>query len=110
MQTVAQLANDIEDELDHRQFRANLYANFTDGAFSENDLVGQKLKLGDKAVIAILERDPRCKMITLDPETGEEKPEILRHITRTQGRYAGLYAAILVEGTVKPGDAITLLS
>ncbi|MFD0986766.1 MOSC domain-containing protein [Methyloligella solikamskensis] len=110
MQTVAQLAEEIEDPLDHRQFRANLYADLSGAPFSEIDLVGKKLKLGDKAVIAILEQDPRCKMITLDPETGEERPEILRHLTRTQGRFAGLYAAVLVEGTVKQGDAIKVLS
>ncbi|XSG81214.1 MAG: MOSC domain-containing protein [Methyloligella sp. ZOD6] len=110
MQTVAQLASEIEDDLDPRQFRANLYADFSGEPFGENDLVGKNLKLGDKAVIAILERDPRCKMITLDPETAEQKPEILRHLTRTQGRCAGLYAATLVEGTVKPGDAITVLN
>lgn len=110
MQTVAQLASEIGDAVDQRQFRANLYADLSGPPFSENDLVGKTLKLGDKAVIAILERDPRCKMITLDPETGEEKPEVLRHLTRTQNRCAGLYAAVLVEGTVKPGDPITLLS
>lgn len=110
MQSAAQLASEIGDTVDHRQFRANLYADLSGPPFSENELVGKTLKLGDKAVIAILERDPRCKMITLDPETGEEKPEILRHLTRTQGRCAGLYAAVLVEGTVKPGDPITLLN
>jgi hypothetical protein len=34
--------------------------------FAENAFVGCKLQIGTKAVIAVTDRDPRCKMITLD--------------------------------------------
>ena len=42
-------------------------------------------------------------MITLDPDTAKPSPEILRKVTRAHGGMAGVYAAVLVEGTVRPG-------
>jgi MOSC domain-containing protein YiiM len=49
-------------------------------------------------------------MITLDPDTAEPSPEILRKVTRAHEGMAGIYGAVLVEGTVRPGDPIELLS
>ena len=68
------------------------------------------MRLGAKAVVAILERDPRCKMITLDPDTAKPTPDLLRKVTRDHAGTAGVYGAVLIEGTVRPGDAIELLS
>jgi MOSC domain-containing protein YiiM len=68
------------------------------------------LKVGDKAVITVTERDPRCKMITIDPNTAEANPEIMRRVARAHDGKAGVYGAVLVEGTVRPGDQIALLS
>jgi hypothetical protein len=62
-----------------------------------------------KAVIAVTDRDPRCKMITLDPNTAEAKPELLRTVRDSHEGKAGLYGAVLVKGTVRPGDEIRLL-
>jgi len=50
------------------------------GGFSEGEFVGRSLPVGEKAVVAILERDPRCKMISPDPGTGEHDPRILRQV------------------------------
>lgn len=111
LQTARQLADEIESEVDARRFRANLYANFlSEAGFAENELVGRRIRIGDKAEVNILETDPRCKMITLDPDTAESKPRLLRRIYEVHDGRAGLYAAVLVEGTVKPGDRITVLN
>src|SRR5688572_13085263 len=97
--------------LDKRRFRANLYMDLGSAAgFAEDRFVGRTLRLGAKAVVAILERDPRCKMITIDPETARPSPDLLRKVTREHDGMAGLYGAVLVEGTVRPGDAVELLS
>ena len=77
--------------------------------FAEDGLVGKRLKIGDKVEIAVLERDPRCKMITLDPDTAEQSPELIRTVTRAHGGMAGVYGAVLVEGSVRSGDAVQLL-
>jgi len=97
--------------LDQRRFRANIYIDLGSAAgFTEDTFVGRPLQIGAKAVISVLERDPRCKMITLDPDTGQASPEILRKIARMHDGKAGVYGAVLVEGTVRPGDEIMLLN
>ena len=60
--------------------------------------------------IAVLERDSRCKMITIDPDTAEPSGAILRQVSRAHDGMAGVYAAVLVEGTVHRGDEVELLS
>jgi uncharacterized protein YcbX len=57
-------------------------------------------------VVAVLERDPRCKMISLDPDTGAHDPEVLRRVAQTHEAYAGVYCAVLVEGVVAKGDPV----
>ena len=72
LKTIAQLGDEIGIPLDPR-FRANLYADLgAAGGFAEDAFVGKQLAIGERAVIAVLDRDPRCKMISLDPDTGEE--------------------------------------
>jgi uncharacterized protein YcbX len=96
--------------LDKRRFRSNIYFNLaTDGGFGEDKLVGRKLRIGSSAVIMVLERDPRCKMISLDPDTGEHNPEVLRNVAQGHGNCAGVYCAVLIEGVLTKGDTIELL-
>ncbi len=60
-------------------------------------------------MISILERDPRCRMITIDPETAEANPEVLRKVARSHDGKIGVYGAVLAEGLVRQRDAIELL-
>ncbi len=110
LQTIKQCEVEMDIPLDKRRFRANIYVDLSAGAgFAEDGFVGQKLRIGTQAVVAILERDPRCKMLSLDPDTGEHNPEILRKVVKTHDNFAGLYCAVLVEGNVSEGDSIHLL-
>ena len=43
-------------------------------------------------------------MITIDPDTGEETPAIMRNVARAYGGNAGVYCAVLIEGIVHPGS------
>ena len=110
LQTVGQVGDELGFAVDKRRFRANIYMNFdvADG-FGEDALVSRKFRVGSSATIMILERDPRCKMISLDPDTGEHNPEVLRLVAQAHGAKAGVYCAVLVEGIVKSGDSIELL-
>ena len=111
LQTGQQLADETGIDIDNRRFRANIHLDLNSGqGFGEDNLVGRSLKLGDKVVITIVERDPRCAMITYDPDTGEASPEILRQVTQHHERNAGIYAAVLVEGMVKAGDRVELMA
>ena len=110
MQTVKQCESEMKIPLDKRRFRANLYVNLSAGpGFAEDGYVGRKLRIGSQAVVAMLERDPRCKMLSLDPDTGEHNPDILRQIVSTQDNFAGVYCAVLVEGKIAKGDSVEVL-
>jgi MOSC domain-containing protein YiiM len=49
-------------------------------------------------------------MITIDPDTAEPSGAILRKVSRAHDGKAGVYGAVLAAGTVRPGDAVALLS
>jgi uncharacterized protein YcbX len=110
IQTVQRIGGEVGFVLDKRRFRANIYADLTpmDG-FAENAFIDRRLQIGAKAIVAVTDRDPRCKMITLDPNTAEARPEVLRTVRDSHEGKAGVYGAVLVEGTVRPGDEISLL-
>jgi len=110
LSTVRQVESELGFALDKRRFRANIYFNFASerGGFAEDNLVGRRLRIGSKATMMVLERDPRCKLLSLDPETGEHNPEILRQVVKAHDNFAGVYCAVMVEGLLKKGDLIEL--
>ena len=110
--TIGQIGEELGVAVDKRRFRANIYMNFSGEAgagFREDALVWRKLRIGASAVIMALERDPRCKMISLDPDTGEHNPKVFRLVAKKHEANAGVYCAVLVEGIVKTNDSIDLL-
>ncbi len=110
LQTVRQVEEEVGVSVDKRRFRANIYFNLASGdGFAEDELVGRRLRIGSSAEIMVLERDPRCKMISLDPDTGEHNPEVLRKVVKAHANFAGVYCAVLVEGVLTKGDSIHLL-
>ena len=110
LSAAAKLGEETGMAVDKRRFRANFYVEWDDqdDPYYEFSLVGKTLKIGDKLEVAVIERDPRCKMITLDPDTSEESPKLLQHVSRNHGGDAGVFAAVLQEGRVKKGDPIFL--
>ena len=111
VQTARQIGEEIGVDISKRRFRANIYVDLQSAAgFGEDALVGRRLRVGAKAEISILERDPRCKMISIDPDTAEQNPEVLKKISRAHEGTAGVYGAVLVEGLVRIGDYIELVT
>ncbi len=109
-QTIRQIAAELGISLDERRFRSNIYFNLeSDEGFGEDKLIGRRLQIGQKAEIMVLERDPRCKAISLDPETGEHNPQILKKVAQLHEANAGVYCAVLVEGVLTTGDAVRIL-
>ena len=110
LQSAQQLAEETGTRVDKRRFRANVYVDLTSAnGFAENDLVGRSVKIGPKVIISILERDARCVIITLDPDTGEQTPAILKKVAQAHDGMAGVYGAVLVEGMMHKGDPVELL-
>src|SRR5882724_9653667 len=107
LQSAQQLAEETGTRVDKRRFRANVYIDLTSAnGFAENDLVGRSVKIGPKVVISILERDARCVIIALDPDTGEQAPAILKKVAQAHDGMAGVYGAVLVEGLMHKGDPV----
>jgi uncharacterized protein YcbX len=110
LQSAAQLSDELGFAVDKRRFRANIYLDLAAGpGFSEDAFVGQRLQIGAKVVIHVLERDPRCAMISIDPDTAERNAAVLKQVADEHEGHAGVYGAVLVEGTIRPGDALHLL-
>jgi uncharacterized protein YcbX len=110
LQSAQQLAAETGMPMDKRRFRANVYLDMTSSnGFAENELTGRSLRIGSKVVITILERDPRCVIITLDPDTTEQAPAILKKVAQAHDGMAGVYGAVLVEGMMHKGDPVELL-
>jgi uncharacterized protein YcbX len=110
LQTVRGLGAECGFELDKCRFRANVYVHLeSDKAFGEDEFVGRTLQIGRRGVIRVLQRDTRCKMITLDPDTAQANPELMKLLARDHESKAGVYGAVLAEAVVQPGDAIALL-
>ena len=108
-QTVERIAEESQTEANPWRFRPNLLVNLEVGAaFEELKWVGQVLRIGDKARIAVTEVDERCGMITLDPTTSEQAPQILKCVVQQHNKCAGVYATVLTSGEVRTGDGINL--
>jgi uncharacterized protein len=111
LSTVRQLELELDIPLDKRRFRSNIYIDLASAGegFEEDKFVGRCLRIGPTATMMVLERDPRCKMISLDPETGEHNPQVFKKVVQAHGNYAGVYCAVLVEGVVKKGNQVELM-
>jgi uncharacterized protein len=110
LQSARQLGEETGTALDKRRFRANVYVDLTSAqGFAENEFVGKSLRIGLKAVVTVLERDARCVMITLDPDTAEKTPAILKKVAQAHEGMAGVYGAVIVEGMLHKGDSVEVL-
>jgi uncharacterized protein YcbX len=110
LQSARQLGEETGTPIDKRRFRANVYVDLTSAqGFAENEFVGKSLRIGPKVVVTVLERDARCVMITLDPDTGEKAPAILKKVAQAHEGTAGVYGAVVVEGMLHRGDSVEVL-
>jgi uncharacterized protein YcbX len=110
IQTARQLAEETGIAVDKRRFRANIYLDLkSTGAFAEDGFVGNSLRIGSKVVVHVVDRDSRCMMITLDPDTAEKTPEILKAVAQAHKGMAGIYGAVLNEGMIRKRDPVELI-
>lgn len=109
LDTVRELEKETGVILDHRRFRANFYAKWSnDRPFYEDELVGRSLQVGDVR-IEIVKKDSRCVVPTLDPKTSEASPILLKVIQSNHRGCAGVYATVKQEGSAKVDESIFLI-
>lgn len=116
---VAGLGEGREHDADVRRFRANLVVDTPDTAgFVENDWVGRELAVGDTVRLQVFLPTPRCAVPTLQHGDLPGDPDVIRTLARhnrieVEGfglqQSAGVYAQVLVPGTVRVGDPVTLV-
>lgn len=110
VQTAKKLGEETSVAVDKRRFRANIYVDLTSSdGFAEDEFVGRSLRIGSKVTVAVLQRDGRCMMITLDPDTAEKTPAILKTVAQAHEGMAGVYGAVLTEGVIRKGDLVEVL-
>ncbi len=92
---------------DVRRLRPNILIGGVPG-LDERDWEGAELHIG-KIIVRLDSLRGRCPMTTVDPDTLERDPEVLKDIGRRfRGRLA-LNAEVLVEGSISLGDPLTLV-
>jgi hypothetical protein len=92
---------------DVRRLRPNIVISGVDG-MEETRWPGAELHIGE-AVIGLDSLRPRCPMTTVDPDTLERDPEVLRDIARRFGGRLALNADVLHPGIVRVGDPVRLV-
>jgi len=112
--SIAALSSVVGMSLDPLRFRANIYIKWnstltSDHAFFEDTLVERHIKIGKKLEMRIVKKDPRCKIINLDPTTADLDPQVLLSVAKNFSGCIGVYAAVIKEGEVHAGDEIELI-
>lgn len=92
---------------DVRRLRPNLLIGGVQG-MDEIRWPGGELHIGE-AVVRLDSLRGRCPMTTVDPDTLERDPEVLRDIGRRFGGRLALNADVLRSGTIRAGDPVKLV-
>jgi uncharacterized protein len=109
--TVGALAAEAGCAIDPRQFRANVYIEPVSGQpFDEETWLGCLLQMGNEVLTGVTQRDPRCVMVNLDPESGKQDSRVLRSIAKGHQGQAGIYANVVRAGVIRVGDPIRLVA
>jgi uncharacterized protein YcbX len=91
---------------DVRRLRPNLLVGGVEG-MAETLWEGAQLQIADTLVRLVSLRS-RCTMTTVDPDTLERDPEVLREIGRRFGGRVALDADVVRGGTIRMGDKVVL--
>ena len=103
--TMDDLREKTGQTLDVRRFRPNVVLAGMD-AWSEFDLVGEKLRLGE-AEITVTAKIGRCMNIEVDPETGDRDIPLLSVLKEKYGHVnTGVLATVDGDGAVAVGDEL----
>jgi len=92
---------------DVRRLRPNILIGGVDG-LDETHWPGAELQIGD-AIVRLDSLRARCPMTTVDPDTLDRDPEVLRDIGRRFGGRLALNANVARGGTISVGDAVRLI-
>jgi len=93
---------------DVRRLRPNIVIGGVEG-LAERDWPGSLLHIGD-VIVRLDSLRGRCVMTTIDPDTLQVDPGVLRDIARRFGNQLALNAEVIRGGTIRAGDPVTASS
>jgi uncharacterized protein YcbX len=106
--TIARIGDLVGSRLDVRRFRPNLLVEPSgEDPFPEDGWVGSVLRIGSLRM-RIDQRDKRCVMINVDPDTDERDASVLRAVAQERDAYAGVYGTTVEPGRVAVGDPVVV--
>jgi uncharacterized protein YcbX len=106
--TIAGIGELVGRRLDVRRFRPNLLVEPAGGEpFPEDGWVGSVLRIGTLRM-RVDQRDKRCVMINVDPDTDERDASVLRTVAQERDACAGVYGTTVEPGRVAVGDPVVL--
>jgi len=110
--TVREIGRLVGRSDDVRRFRPNVVVRLLQPVpFQEDEWLGGVLSFGkgdDAPAIAVTERDVRCSMVNLDPDSAGSAPEVLKAIVRANQNTAGIYGAVTRIGRLAVGQTVVL--
>jgi uncharacterized protein YcbX len=102
--SVDAFAHEAGMRLDPRRFRANLYVEGLE-PYDELRWLGRVIRAGTSE-LEVVDRCERCKVITMDPDTTEATPDLLRILVERHDERMGMYCRVLRPGRVTVGDFV----
>lgn len=98
-------------EVDVRRFRPNLFLSLNDKIpFMEEQWFGKRLKIGKEVEIELKRHCERCMIVTVDPETSEKDPSLLKTIVKERNNHFGVYASVVNTGEINVGDGVWMIN
>jgi uncharacterized protein len=92
---------------DVRRLRPNIVIGGVEG-LAEREWPEGELRIG-KAIVRLDSLRSRCVMTTIDPDTLQVNPAVLRDIVRRFGNQLALNADVVRGGTIRVGDPVVLV-
>ena len=95
--------------IDERRFRPNLVVDLSGQGLVEQEWIGRRLRVGREVQLEVTMGTERCGMITFSQSELAEEPSVLRHITREAGIQFGVYAEVIVSGSIQLNDPVAFV-
>ena len=92
--------------VDYRRLRPNIVIEGVEG-LAENEWVGRRLRLGE-VELDVVDRCVRCVMTTIDPDTLEVDPSVLRRINDEFDTKMCVLCEVATPGELQVGDPVDL--
>ncbi|CAN7716747.1 MOSC domain-containing protein [Paenibacillus sp. LjRoot56] len=95
-------------DLDQRRFRGNFVVALDEHACSEGEWIGRQIAIGE-VQLQVDSFCDRCMMITIDPDTLDKDPSVLKKVNEGFDLQFGVYASVVQTGQIRLGDSVKFL-